>query len=78
MKFSEALASEEAAHRKGPPCSLGALLTEMDAEDVAALQAALASQRPHTWIARALGSIGHKVLPDTVKRHRRGECQCDG
>lgn len=76
MRFSDALDAEQAAHRKGPPCSIGALLTEMDAEDADALQSALGSQMPHAWIARALAAIGHKVLSETVGRHRRGECSC--
>lgn len=77
MKFEDAIANEIKAHRKGPPCSMGALIGDLDEADRKALQAALDDPKvAHTWIARALTGVGRRMNPDTVARHRRGDCDC--
>lgn len=61
--------------RKGPRCSMCDLLDRLDKRDHAALADALAdSSFTHAAIARALRAEGMHMLPETVSRHRRGEC----
>lgn len=68
----------------GPKCSIGILLTTLDAEDAKALKAAL---EPNSgWkgseIADALLTEGHKVngrvlRGHTIQRHRNQDCSCE-
>ena len=75
MSLIDAL-NEESAARKGPPCSLIAVLAALDAADRAALVAAFNSTQPSTSISRALLTVNIRVAPTTLSRHRRGECSC--
>lgn len=60
-----------------PQCRLGALLGALPEDQRAKLEAALADGLlRHTSIARVLGRWGHRIAPDSVARHRRGQCAC--
>jgi len=62
--------------RKGPMCRVCLLIATVDAEDREALEAALADEgMAHTQISRALKAEGLDYAPNTIARHRRGDCQ---
>lgn len=62
---------------RGPACSVGAILSEMDDATRAEWLAALAHQRiTATKIADRLTRDGWPVKAMTLQRHRRGDCQC--
>lgn len=76
MKFADALAQSE--KRPGTQCAIARLVTGLDDDDRAALQAAFDSDKvTSSTIARALVEMGFKIAPNTVSRHRRGDCRCD-
>jgi hypothetical protein len=63
-------------YRKGPRCSLGALLEDLPDTDRAALQAALDDRTiPTSIILRAI-QRNHNVAKASVGNHRKGVCQC--
>ena len=63
--------------RKGPPCSISVILSELDKDDRTALVEALTNPLiAHTAIYRVLANNGFRVNLNTVQRHRRGECRC--
>jgi hypothetical protein len=61
----------------GLPCSVGRLLTTLDAEDVAWLAASLADD---DWtdgmIYQVLTADNWTVGRQSIGRHRRGDCRC--
>ena len=70
---------------KGPLCSVGMILEEVDAKDRAAITDALnktIKQQQHAEIERALlkmhddGDVETKVGRGAVGRHRKRECSC--
>jgi hypothetical protein len=67
--------------RKGPPCSIGVLLSPngpLSDKDRATLSAALADGTvEHSRLAEALTAEGHKVGENAVSRHRRRRCLCE-
>jgi hypothetical protein len=67
--------------RKGPPCSIGVLLSPngpLSDEDRATLAAYLADGTfEHSRIVDALTAEGHKVGENAVSRHRRRRCLCE-
>ena len=74
MGLKDALANETRT-RKGPRCTVCALLDTLPADDAAVLGNALANPVIHgSQIARALQAEGHAVRSQTVVRHRRGDC----
>ena len=75
MSLLDAL-NNEVARRKGPQCSIVAILDALDDDDRAALVAAFVSDQPSTSIARALLTVNVRIAPTTLARHRRGECSC--
>lgn len=74
MSLAADLSAPEA--QRGERCSIAAILLALDPDDRAALEAAFASTRSHAHIARALNGNGHRVVQQTVRRHRKGECRC--
>lgn len=75
MSLADDLANEVPV-RKGPPCSVSTLLRQLDADDRAAVQAALDGPQSHAHIARTLRKHGHPIGDNTIQRHRRAECAC--
>lgn len=74
------LAAALAAHSKrsvSTPCLTGLILAKLDAEDRAALEAAMAGDMTHVAIMRALADEGHKIAQQSIGRHRKGECACE-
>jgi hypothetical protein len=65
---------------KGPTCTIRPLVDRLDADQTAKLQAALACpplDLPTTAIASVLSQwLGLKVSPQTLRRHRNGDCAC--
>ncbi|MEU3652837.1 hypothetical protein AB0E67_08280 [Streptomyces sp. NPDC032161] len=69
------------AVRKGPPCSVGSVLTSVDEETTEVLRRILDTRTvSSTAIAEVLSQHGQAVTSYTVARHRRrGEangCRC--
>jgi hypothetical protein len=62
-----------------PECSIGTLLRSLDADDRDDLIAAFADDTVlGTGIVNSLRKRGHNATDNTVNRHRRGSCACDG
>lgn len=58
-------------------CTVAKILTTLPKDDHGLLSAALANDEfLASQIGRALRMEGHKVRDDSVRRHRRGECNC--
>ena len=63
--------------RKGPPCTVGLLLSFMTGDDRAALEAALGDESIESrTIWRVLVEEGHEISDTPIARHRRGMCLC--
>lgn len=67
----------EAGPRR-PACTIGRLVADLPAADVADLRVAFADEGlAATTIASALSKhVGRRVGADVVRRHRRGACGC--
>lgn len=64
--------------KKGPQCSVQAILTSIDGEKKAAMVAALGdSSIDSSAISKWLLKNGHDAKPHTLARHRRRECRCE-
>lgn len=62
---------------RGPSCTLGQIRAELPPDELAFLDEILADRSASaSRIARALAKIGQPVRPQTVQRHRRGDCAC--
>ena len=63
----------------GSPCSVGALLDKLDADEASALEQMMG---PLGWSAsriyEALAAEGHEVGRQTIGRHRSRACRCFG
>lgn len=68
----------QTAPRKGPSCSVGKLLAELDPDQRAKLEAALADREVQTaHLTRALVlAADRRFDPASVGRHRKGTCNC--
>ena len=64
----------------GPVCTVAAILEELDPATRAALVAAIGDHKRHpgSEIARKLTAHGFPVKGNTIQRHRRKDCNCDG
>lgn len=75
--ISEFVAASKVAYSH---CLTGTLLKGLKPAERAKVEAALAADRrlvTAKGIADVLKSKGHKVSPQSVRRHRRGECGCN-
>lgn len=69
--------AERSVWRMGPECSVARILRALDEDDRADLVTVLADERfIGKAIADALGQRGHRIGPETIRRHRRGDCLC--
>lgn len=76
--FDDLLAKEMA-----PPasnCTVGLILASLEESQRAKVLRAMAEPKttiPSSKIAAALGAVvGREIQPQTLARHRRGECRC--
>ena len=80
MSLADLLSEPPARYRKGPRCTTGMLLEDLEVSDpaaAAALRAQLANQRmPGPELERRLESVGIYIKARTLAYHRRGDCQC--
>lgn len=78
MALSERLKTTP-QRRAGLPCSVGALLENLPADEADALQQMMG---PLGWSAariyEALANEGHEVGRQTIGRHRSRSCRCFG
>lgn len=56
-------------------CIFHRIQAEFDNEDRAALETLLQT-RGHLTIAREMTAAGYRMSEHTVRRHRKGDCQC--
>jgi hypothetical protein len=56
-------------------CIFSRIQSEFDSEDRAALETLLQT-RGHLTIAREMTAAGYRMSEHTVRRHRKGDCQC--
>jgi len=69
--------AEPPVQMKGPRCSIYLLLLQLDADETAALNTALADERfTSVAIADALQAEGYAVKESPLRRHRLGRCAC--
>ena len=63
---------------KGPPCTVGLLLSRLPESERVSLEQMLADKWWRgTDISRAIVARGYaRILGGTISRHRRGECLC--
>ena len=62
---------------RGVPCSVGLALARMDERQVQVFEKGLANpNRTASAITGWLKSLGFRVEPLAVRRHRRGDCNC--
>ena len=64
------------AKKPGPKCGFGAILRQLDPEDLAYYDQMVADGRDGSFIARVFKADGHDVSADKVRRHGRGDCSC--
>jgi hypothetical protein len=63
--------------RKGPPCSVGLLLSLLDPDEAEALEGWLRGPMESVEIAERVMSEGYAdIAGTTFARHRRGICLC--
>ena len=64
----------------GTPCSVGALLDQLEGAELEALQTMLGTPEKRGWsqaeIYKALTAEGYEVGLQTINRHRGGQCRC--
>lgn len=79
MTEPDFIAALDADRAPVPQCSMGALLTALDAKDPALalkIRTALAAAYTGASIGRELRRRGYRIQDTTVQRHRRHVCQC--
>jgi hypothetical protein len=75
MALADAIAL--AAQKPGTLCTVGRVRATLNADDQAALDAALADSRVTAQqILRALRAEGHEATRSPIERHRRQDCSC--
>lgn len=62
---------------KGSACTVGAALSQDDGELAEALDAVRAGALQGIALERALAVRGVKLAAQNIRRHARGECQCN-
>jgi hypothetical protein len=64
----------------GSPCSVGALLGQLDGDELEALRLMLGTPDKRGWAAGdiydALTAEGYAVSYQQINRHRGGKCRC--
>lgn len=74
-RLADAITAAQSA--RGPNCTVGLIITDLDEEGRRDLSQAMDNPRvQHAAIAAGLHMVGHKVDAQTVSRHRRGLCSC--
>lgn len=77
MGLAEAFRTQPKSRNRGPHCTLGLLLTELDDDDRNALLNALNdTDFSGVEIARILSDAGHDMGYWVVNRHRAALCRC--
>lgn len=77
MALAERLTAPPTAGTPGLPCSIGALLDNLQGAERDALQAMLADRAwSQHMIWTALHEEGHTVGKQSINRHRGGKCRC--
>lgn len=75
-KLATAIAAE--VRPQGGVCTVPRFIAALPKEIRDDLQAAFAAGTPVAPIVRALKKLGHDIGAETLRRHRNGECKCDG
>lgn len=72
--------TETPARNHGLPCSVGALVEQLDGTERDALLTMLGTPEQRGWSAgdihRVLREEGYEVAYQTINRHRGGKCRC--
>lgn len=77
MSLLDTLSDPQYVPKRGPSCTVGLAMQEMDDDTLKKFTAAMANtSAAGTLIAHALQDLGYKVRPDAIQRHRRGACRC--
>lgn len=62
--------------RRGPRCSIAEMLDELNGDDATAVREALAGKVGASDLSSILRANGHRIMPQTIRRHRRDLCSC--
>jgi hypothetical protein len=76
MALADRITAKPPERRYGMPCSVGALLDKLPAEEVAALEHMLTAGWSMRDIYEAVTAEGHDVGMQTINRHRSRSCRC--
>lgn len=76
MALADRVQSKPAPRRHGLPCSVGALIDTLPADEVTALEAMLTGGWSQADIFDAITAEGHQVGRQTINRHRSQACRC--
>jgi hypothetical protein len=76
--MAEALTEEMKGSRKGPACSTGAFIVNLESdEDRRDILDALADKSVQTAVIyRAMKKMSDEVSVTSIAKHRKNECQC--
>ena len=75
-KLASAIAAE--VKPSGGMCTVPGFLAALPKDVRADLDAALHDGLPVAAIVRALNKLGYTIGRDALRRHRNGDCKCDG
>lgn len=80
MALAERVNTPRVKAVSGYPCSVGALLDQLEGAERDALLTMLGTPQKRGWpaseIYSALRAEGHEVGHQTINRHRGGKCRC--
>ena len=63
--------------RAGGTCGVRRLMDRLSESEQAELREALTAPVQSKALSKALSNRGHDLPPQTIGRHRRGDCTCD-
>ena len=76
MALADKLEELASRPRKSSGCPYMALYNRLPKEDQKALDKAWERNLPTNLIVKALRQEGHKTSSDSIRAHRKGDCQC--
>ncbi len=76
MALSDKLEAMANRPRRLSGCPYKALYESLTKEDQKALDKAWERNIPTSLIVKALRQEGHKTSSDSIRAHRKGDCQC--
>lgn len=80
MALADRIKEPPAKSLHGFPCSVGALLAQLDGDELAAFQAMLGTDEQRGWSAaaiyKAVTDEGYTIGHQSINHHRGKRCRC--